>query len=236
MKICVVSPTCTSLSAKKLAKKLNCDYHNPYKTDTMLYPEHDKVINFGVTRLYNTPNLINKASAIRISINKLTTFKHLKKTKYLPKYTTKRDLALTWLKNKELVVVRNILVGAKSEGTKITDKETDLEFGLLFTKYIEHKKELRVNVYKNKIISVLQKTPDKENNFTFKLLKGFYNRQVEEIIKDISKNISLDLYGMDILQTENGNIYFLELNSGPILFGETLNRMANAIKKDINND
>lgn len=233
-KICVVSPKCTSRSAKWLADELKADYDNPYQSGKYRYDDYEQVINFGYSGTILNKNTINNSDNVAKAVDKVLTFQAISDHCRCVPWTTDKDEAIYWAIFNSNVVIREKTKGNKSKGILITDKVEELQAvdAKLYTKYIEPKTEYRVNVFRGKVISVLEKTQGNDGNFIFKLIrKSPYT--FKQFIRAVDKHIGLDLYGMDILLGKDNKLYFLEVNSGPMLFGQTAIQMASAIKKEI---
>lgn len=244
MKIAVISPKCTSESAKYIAQSL-----------TSLLPEHEVVyfnpyqerkrgvdffINYGCSGYTEEEKpFINKPTAVAKAVNKLTTLSLVKNG---VTHTTNFIKAKEWIVKGKQVVCRKTATGTRSEGITIVSTEHELQDQIdcaFWTEYEPHHYELRINCYKNKIISILQKdtitNAQGENVFSFKLLKGTPHEELQEMVNDVYEKIGLDICGLDVLLTHKNKFKLLEVNSGPMLFGVTGVHIVNAIKKDIDN-
>lgn len=229
--ICIVSPKCTSTSAKELARVLYVPYIRLIDWDRN---SDLKVINWGCSGLQGDI-IINRPQFIRKSINKLTTFELLHYYIDMPSMTLSKKVALLWIQ--EGVVIRNKIDGSQSEGVTITGDVKVLEEteAIFYTQYIHHVKEIRINCYKDKVVSVYDKIDEGNGTFDFKYIKNAEKEIPDEIQKwldIIYGRIGLEIYGLDVLITEEGKYYLLEVNSAPILFPITCSRIANLIKKD----
>lgn len=232
--VTVVSPKCTSESAKWLVEYLGCDYHNPYAERKFNYREYDTVINYGVSEPLTVNHILNHPESIRISVNKLATFSRLKDKVPMMLHTQNKEEAREWLRQGHWVVIRSTLVGHRSEGTTITENESDLDSipGVLYTMYIPHTNEFRVNCYKGKILSVLDKV-ENNGNFEFKLLRKSPHPHLDYMAKTVYEQTKLDIAGIDVLLTEDNQLCFLEVNSGPALFGTTSLKLGELLKKEL---
>lgn len=235
-KICVISPKCTSKSAKWLAAALKADYVNPYETGVGDFSKYTHVVNYGYSQPFKFGYLAtNKYDSVSIAVDKLKTFQSLNGYCNLVVYTIDKSVAASWIEEGHTVVARELKKGKNAKGITFVDKLEELDSipAKFYTKYIDHKAEYRVNVFRGKLISVLEKIQGDDGLFKFKLIRN-PKYKFSSFIKAVDKQIGLDLYGMDILLGEDGKYYFLEVNSGPSLFGQTSIQMLAAIKKEIN--
>lgn len=231
-KVVVIGPKCTKESASCLAEWLGADYvQMGYEHD---FRGYDVVVNYGSSKAILCNKLINSFLAVKICTNKIST---LKRVKHGVEWTKDKDLALEWLKKDKAVVCRDREEGSRSEGVMIAMNKEGFEESpaKFWTRYFEHEHEVRVNVYKDKILSVYEKITEGEY-FHFKHLKVTgEHKQVDEMIQSIRENIGIDYYGMDILVNKKGVAKLLEVNSGPSLMDETLPELLPLLKKEIAN-
>lgn len=234
MSTVIVSPKCTSISAKYLAETLDIEHH--VINGSVNLTQYDKVINWGSSEFIDAKNIVNNPLGVHLAVNKLTTFAQLKDKVPLPLVTKDQDVALEWLKKGYWVVCREFTSSSKSKGTTIVSDEYNLRNikAKFYTSYIPHNKELRVNVFRNKIVTVLEKQHSNNNNeFSFKYLHGYKNKDLSLCVPVISKAMGLDFYGLDVLLMKNDNLCVLEVNSAPTLFGITATKMANLLQKEL---
>lgn len=232
-KIAIISPKCTSKSAQYLADSIGAYYENPYKTDRYDFTEFDRVINWGYSKPVATNSIINHFDNVRLAVNKIKTFETLVgKTNIVP-FTTNPEVAHNW---KTQVVARKLADSSKSKGIEHVNS-TDLfaycnpEYKL-FTKYIDHIGEFRINVFKGKVVSMLEKTVV-GHNFEFKLIPGEPIDELIDMVSAVSTNLHLDFYGLDVVFDEDNKPILLEVNSAPMLFGITGQRFVKLFQKEL---
>jgi glutathione synthase/RimK-type ligase-like ATP-grasp enzyme len=234
--VVVISPKCTVLSAKYLAKQLGADYVNPYKAGRNDFGDYDLVINYGITGDIIGKRFINSPASVRNAVDKIRTFTLLQGKCNIVPWSTKKTDAIAWIKDNHYVAARLTKSGYQGKGLIITDDVNKImEHSYeLFTRYIHHDMEIRVNVFKGKIVSIVEKHDDGGEDFRMVLVrdKGKYN--VEKIIKAINSNLDLDMYGADILVDNRGRCHLLEVNSSPSLHGYTSLQFVYALLKEIN--
>lgn len=234
MEIIVASPRCTQESAKLLAESLSASYINPYSRYIGAHSE-DIIINYGCTKHIGVyGHILNKVENVSLGIDKLKAF--LSVTPFsvqIPAYTITKTKARKWLEDGDAVVIRETLTGSRNEGVTITNSFEDLETkpAVLYTRYIPHLYEIRINCFKDKLLSVLVKEDDGNGGWKFRLIKNGLHQKIQDMIKGVYSGIGLDIYGIDALVTVGDQLIFLEVNSGPVLFGQTLVRLTQAIKK-----
>ena len=235
--VILVSPACTADSAKQLAELL--DIPHCYIDDFEGATSEQRVINWGCSKIPHTKAeaiIFNKPGAVRRTLNKITAFSLLSPHVRMPVMTEDKDDAYGWAEEGRKVVVRNRVKGCKSQGITITNKPDDilnLE-AKFYTRFIENCKEYRINVYKNKVLTVYYKLPC-NGDFAFKIRlneEDAWQAKVQDMITAVHEHIHLDEFGLDVLVSPKGKHFLLEVNSAPILFPITTRRLAKAIKKD----
>lgn len=239
--ILVVSPNCTSDSAVGLAELLDVPYYSKERYDNSIANAtgHSKVINWGCSRINEDNILLNKPRAVRRSLNKLRTFELLSEHVRMPVMTLSKEEAKQWAEQGRQVVIRNRIKGSKSQGVFITYDPADVETmpAKFYTRFIENCTEVRVNVYKEKILTVYHKVPS-NGDFRFKIQMGAETNpplEIVDMVYKVGEHIGLDMYGLDVLLTPKGKYFLLEVNSAPILFPITMKRLAKSIKKEYEN-
>jgi glutathione synthase/RimK-type ligase-like ATP-grasp enzyme len=170
-------------------------------------------------------------------IQKHVTFDKLKKHNITVPYTTDLEEAATWLEEGETVVSRAVDDGHNGKGlTYITNqKELHNTKAVFWTKFIDHTNEFRINIWRNKVVSVYDKI-QKNELFHFKHFKGVEEQpQLLFLVNTIYNTIGLDFCGLDVLRDKEGNLHLLEINSAPTLHKETLENLTKIIKEEIKN-
>lgn len=233
LKICVISPKCSKESAEHLAESLGAEYSPADKYD---YSEFDVVINYGSSNVGLFNKVINNPTSVKICVNKIST---LKRVAHGVQWTKDPEVAKKWLKIDGAVVARATETGSKSEGATICCSEevwrnSPAKF---WTRYFDHDHEVRVNVYRNKVISVCEKIIE-DGEFTFIPLDiTGEHPQVKEMVNSIKENIGIDFYGMDVLVDKYGECRLLEVNSGASILNDdvTADRLVAELRKEFRN-
>jgi glutathione synthase/RimK-type ligase-like ATP-grasp enzyme len=239
-KIIVISPEVSKESATAFAEALGADLEFPYKTEKRDFIEYDYVFKYGFSRKIKAKKgaVFNKSVSVEIARDKLATFKALENKNISVESTTNFDTAKKWLKDGHTIVARKF--SKESNGKGLTYCQTmevlNNTEAIFWSKYIPNAQELRVYCWRDKVLSIYIK--DIENDsFIFKLNKGMENHpQLVDLVDKVYKNIGLDFCGLDILTDTIGKMHLLEVNSAPILFPYTINKLVTEIKKEINNE
>lgn len=229
--IAVISPKCSRESASRIAQLLGADYFP--STLPADYRGYDVVVNYGSSKPILCNKVINHPDSVRMCVNKIST---LKRVKNGVEWTKDRDVALEWLKKDGAIVSRALEEGSRSEGVVISFCKEDFDTypAKFWTRYFEHKHEVRINVFKDKILTVYEKV-EEDGVFVFYPLEiqGEKNKEVQEMIHSVQENIGIVMYGMDVLVNKKGDCKLLEINSGAILLPETEETLIDNIFKEI---
>jgi len=235
MKYVVIHPKIAEESAHLLAEALDCPCINPYETKDYMFSKknYDLVINYGVSSPTKGAKKLNKSAAVKLTKNKLECFDALEDT---PKilHTTDYNTARAWIQQGRTVVVRKVIDADNSKGIFFCNTLQQLgkhKDAPLFTRYIEHTNEYRVNVFQGKVLSVYDKTVV-NGFFKFKLqVLMEKTKKLQEIAKIVYEKTGIDWCGIDLLKTAKGNYFILEVNSAPILFPYTIKKLVHEIKQ-----
>lgn len=237
----VISPKGSTESAQKLADALDADYFNPYQTKNVDFSKYKTVINYGYSPPIMANKVINDYIPINIAIDKRITFHVLGDLGITVPCTSSIQEALSWLYEGKVVVARTQVKGSNGKGLTYIYNEEQINSveAKLYTQYIEHTHEFRINLWKDKVVSVYHKARlddiDTGNQkFKFILYKGQETHpQIIKIASIIYDKIGLDFCGVDVLCDPFGVLHVLEVNSAPILFPYTLKKLVTLIKKEV---
>ena len=184
-----------------------------------------KIINYGNSVMYDYWDqvLINRPGAVRNCIDKVETFKILKKAGVkIPQFATnKKDIGKDW----DTVVVRSDIYAAKNQGLDYWYRwrKKRIPDAPLYTKFFEHKKEFRVCVLRHEdknYVEAYQKVSN--GNGEWELIH--VNHKTHDYMKDqcilAAEALKIDYVGFDVLYNSYADFVILEANSAPILTEE----------------
>jgi len=190
---------------------------------------------------------VNSPHWIHVASNKLATFEVLKEEEVsIPEFTTSMEFVQKQVSEKEPWCVRKRLTGHSGQGLSVVRKPEDVTQAPLYVKYIKKSLEVRVHIFKDKLIDYQEKkktTGWKENpNYSSEirhLQTGWVycregvtpdQRAVDESIKAI-KALGLTFGAVDLIYNKYMDKFFvLEVNTAPGLVGTTLQNYVTAFK------
>lgn len=199
-----------------------------------------------VSRLLEALKQEDAALNYGCGIDKITQYEFFKE-RGIPsiEFTIDYDTAQGWLSSGYTVMARNKIKGQTGSGVVVVKPDTKTclpEDVKVFTKYISHKREFRINLFKHKLVNVREK----------KKLKGFiggdfhirniangyttakcssYPQQIVELAEKASLCSESDFIGVDIGYNELKDFAFvIEVNSGPSIEGGSVQDFVKAIK------
>lgn len=214
MSILVVSPKCSSISARKLAKALGAAYANPYQTEVD-WDKYLGVINYGVSDYFPAKNILNNHRAVKKCINKGITFSILMANgipvpdfAFTPDEVKKKD----W----DITVCRESAVGNNGKGLSYVNKGEPVPKCQLYTEYFNHKKEIRVVVLLGEVIGAYEKKPTEDGVLLDFIPMGLPQAVSNSVVK-AADCLGIDYVGFDILYNNKDSFIILEANSGPVL-------------------
>lgn len=213
------------------------------------------VINWGSSEVNDEVKkckIINHPDKLVKATDKLQFFQKLSTITDGPRlvpWTTSRDEAVKWFRDKKNVVARTVLNGSSGNGIRIYDNnygEGDIVNCRLYTQYIPKKDEYRVHFVNGQIIDYQRKAlrpgfdVERVNWKVRNLDNGFiFVRNDVELPDDVRiqaektiKGIDLDFGAIDIIWNEKEKeAYVLEVNTAPGLVGTTLENYAKAFEQ-----
>lgn len=194
------------------------------------FGKEDKVLNYGC------------------GVDKLTQYKYFKENN-IPavEFTESLEKALEWSLQGHTVMARTKTKGQTGSGIFVclpqVEAFTFTEPVKVFTKYISHKREFRVNLFKGGLVNVREKKKKisfKGGDFHIRnLANGYttakcysYPNQIVDIARQASLCSSSDFIGVDIGYNELKDFAFvIEVNSGPSIEGSSVQDFVEVIKK-----
>lgn len=182
-------------------------------------------------------------------VDKITQYEFFKE-RGIPsiEFTTDYNKAQEWLSSGHTVMARKKLKGQTGSGIVVVKSGTDTvlpEDAKVFTKYISHKREFRVNLFKHKLVNVREKKKIvgfKGSDFHIRnLTNGYrtakcssYPHQIVELAEKASLCSESDFIGVDIGYNELKDFAFvIEVNSGPSIEGSSVQDFVKALKNEM---
>lgn len=183
-------------------------------------------------------------------VDKITQYKYFTENN-IPSVDFTEDLgeALEWFLQGHTVMARTKTKGQTGSGIfvclPLVDAFDFAEPVKVFTKYISHKREFRVNLFKHKLVNVREKKKKKGfvgGDFHIRnLANGYttakcssYPHQIVELAEKASLCSESDFIGVDIGYNELKDFAFvLEVNSGPSIEGSSVQDFIKAIKNEM---
>jgi len=144
--------------------------------------------------------------------------------------------AKIWLEDGHTVFGRVLLNASCGKGIVVMDPEDSLHFCPVYTKYKKKKREFRVHVFKDQVVSVVEKKKRKEfagerDTKIRNLANGYVFCQTVENEPEGLRSLALaaaqvspsDFRGVDIGYNErNDELFVIEVNSAPGIEGTNL--------------
>lgn len=216
-------------SAINLGEALGCSVYNPYsgefyKGSSFGFNQYDLTYNMGVSSGRYT-NIINQYAYVAACVDKIQTFNLLEQRGVLIcPWTRDKEQAQEWLNEDRIIVNRATVTGKANDGLSysykgmgregIPDKPLD-EGSVIWTRYVNHTRELRVYVFKGKAPLVFEKV-DIDGGWYFKPIRAS-NKLLEQMQKAQEAFSGLVFSAFDVLECITGDYYVLENNSAPSL-------------------
>jgi len=226
MNLTILTSKHSKKSAVVLGDALSCKVINPYQniayrgSNVITHPSY----NIGCSGYYSDTTF-NDASQIATCINKVSTFLKLKQTDTLTvPFTTDQTQAQAWLDEDRIIVNRATITGKANEGVSFStkgapgmeDKPLDLD-SIIWTRYVNHTRELRAYCIKGKEHLVFHKV-DVDGHWEFIPFTDWIPlKLMEQLDKAQQAFDKMFCIAFDILECHTGDYYFLEANSAPSL-------------------
>lgn len=206
------------------------------------------LINWGnsnITRQIINADVLNKPEAVQKSVNKLTAFQCFEDADVaIPEFTTDIEDARSWINDGKKVVCRTKLSSYGGEGIVIAEGAEQLVEAPLYVKYVPKEQEYRVHVLRGNAFFAQRKArklevPDDQVNWQVRNLAGgfIYANQNVEISEEVRTQsvaavsaLGLDFGAVDVVVTQRGRVYALEVNTACGLSGTTLDKYVEAFR------
>jgi hypothetical protein len=201
-------------------------------------------LNYRVLRV--RPHRVGKRMPVVLhrGTDKLTQFQRFKEYNVpSPEFTTEHSVALDWVRSGTVVVCRRLLNASEGRGIVIADKEEDLVYAPLYTKYCPKLAEYRVHVAYGKVIDVQQKRKRagvlEEGNSRIRNLANHYvfcraaivePPKLQEVALSAVAALGYSIGAVDIVHNVKKELLLvLEVNACPGMEGTTVERYADTV-------
>lgn len=156
-------------------------------------------------------------------------------------FTTEIEVAKHWAKT-GTVVCRKLLNASEGKGIVVSEAPNEVVQAPVYTKYIPKKKEFRVHIFKDNIVSVVEKRRSSENYSGESKIRNTANGYVfchqnvvePEGIRELAlaarKVTNSDFAGVDIgYNVKHNKLFVIEVNSAPGIEGSNVDKYVEAI-------
>jgi glutathione synthase/RimK-type ligase-like ATP-grasp enzyme len=239
-----------SKSARTLARALRCK-RLTHPLEGVL-SRYDIIINWGssFSTIPFTNKDLNNPINVEIAGNKLRTFQKLKDKKYIPLYTTEKEVVQDWLDEGHTAYGRKYLTSHSGHGIILIQDTDIIPDCPLYTVGQNVFNEYRVHVFNGKIIDVQQKRKRKNTNANRNIRNHsngwvFCRNNVDVPVSlelasiDAVETLGLDFGAVDIasIYSEDDEGYsqyepmIFEINTAPGIVNTTVLKYTNAIKE-----
>jgi len=166
----------------------------------------------------------------------------------IPPFTTSKEEACSWLSNPgNVVVCRTLTHSSEGKGIILAETPDEIAPAPVYTLYKKKKKEFRVHVFRDKVVSVLEKRRKKDwNGQTDSKIRNTANGYVfcsgdvvepdglRELALRAAKVTKSDFKGVDIGYNEKLNeLFVIEVNSAPGIEGSNVTKYIEEIVKHV---
>lgn len=242
MELTIITSRHSKASSIALGKALDCTVYNPYQHEfyrgnTM----HTKKYNMGCG-MSSVFSMINKPEYVMKCVDKRETFKQLQEAGVsIVPWTDDRTQAQAWLEEDRCIVNRATVTGKANAGLSYSyhglgyQPDTPLaDDTMIWTRYVNSKRELRAYVFKGKPPLVFEKIDNGQGEWAFTPIPCPVKLKTE--LKKAQEAFSgLVFSAYDIMQAKTGDFYILENNSAPSLLahGSILQRLVEVVQNEI---
>jgi len=229
-------------SSVALGEALGCAVYNPYqrvfyRNSTLANGPN---FNFGCSDS-SFSNLMNQPEYVFRCVDKVATFNLLEQHNVLiVPWTRDKDVAQGWLDSDRIIVNRATTTGKANEGLSYSYKGLEdvedvplSEDAVIWTRYVNHTRELRAYVFKGKAPLIFEKV-DVHGEWLFKPVRG-NAKLLDQVGRSQAAFSGLMFAAFDILECVTGDYYTLEGNSAPSLLvsAEIIPRLKETIENGI---
>ena len=157
-------------------------------------------------------------------------------------YSTSVEVAREWCSNKKVVFARTLTRSSEGKGIIIAETPEQVPMAPVYTVYKKKKKEFRVHVYQNTVVSVLEKRKRKgfenhntqirntANGYVFCSQDVVEPEGIRELALKARKVTNSDFAGVDIGFNEKLNeLFVIEVNSAPGISGSNIGKYVEVI-------
>lgn len=157
-------------------------------------------------------------------------------------YTTSQEVVSQWLQEGQTVVGRKLLRSSEGKGIVLLVPGDSVVQCPVYTQYRKKKKEFRVHIFGDSVVSVLEKRKKKDADKTETKIRNTANGYVfcrQDVVKppgirelaiQASKVTKSHFKGVDIGYNEKLNqLFVIEVNSAPGMEGSTVVDYSNTI-------
>lgn len=211
-------------SAIGLGEELDCAVYNPYSHEFYRGSTIERGVHYNMG-CSSVPfrNVINQPAFVYSCVDKTHTFTLLEqKGVLICPWTRSRERAQEWLNSDRIVVNRATVTGKANEGLSYSykglDGQPDIPLedrSVIWTRYVNHTRELRVYTFKGKAPLVFEKF-DVNGGWYFEPIRAS-NKLIEQMTKAQEAFSGLVFSAYDVLECVTGDYYTLENNSAPSL-------------------
>lgn len=220
----IITSKYSKASAINLGEALDCAVYNPYSGEFYRGSslEEGPSYNMGCSSV-PFRNVINQPAFVYNCVDKTQTFNLLEQHGVLIcPWTRDKNIAQQWLNEDRIVVNRATVTGKANDGLSYSYKGLEgipdvplNEGSVIWTRYVNHTRELRVYVFKGKAPLVFEKV-DINGGWHFKPIRTSA-KLLEQMQKAQEAFSGLVFSAYDVLECVTGDFYVLENNSAPSL-------------------